>query len=103
MTTSVITSASKPQDKIEEESVVPYSSTGGRVAREAWSQPPATHYVLYVVGSVVYGHELEHYLTVEQGPEGVDPDRLLDEELELWEQTATSSWLATEAELEEQS
>ena len=103
MTTTVITSASKPQNKIEEESFVPYSSTGGRVAREAWSQPPAAHYVLHVVGSVLYGHELEHYLTVDQGPEVLDPDQLLDEELELWEQTAASSWLATEAELEERS
>lgn len=102
MTTSVLTSASKPQDRIEEEeSVVQYSSTGGRAAREAWSQPPVTHYVLYVDGSVVHGHEHENYVTIEQGPpEDLDPDRLLDEELEMWAHTSTSSWLATEAELD---
>lgn len=99
MATELLTSASSVGD--ESETPTLYASAGERVVGESWSQPPVTHYLLSVEGTVFQGRNLTHYLATAVDAPAVDSARMLDDEVALWEQAGMMAWLATEADLEE--
>lgn len=102
MTTPQILTSSSYSPKITGEFAVPYSSTGDRRARETWSQPPASCYLIHVEGSVLFSRELKHYASTVADPVDSDEDKELDDELAMWQMAGQWVWMTVDDELETQ-